>query len=519
MMDERIAKGVIGLLQNSETQGCSSGCYTYRNSFRELRFCESLFLYAVKNGHDDIVKKLLDHGVTATLKGTTCPLDSREMSVLHIAVVGKHVKVAKLLLENGADANELFNHGRWDECLLSVAAENGSKEMLELLLDFGANPNRELVDNWDPVCSAASDGNAEIVKILLDRGANCDSEKVMCLGAQTGSKEIVRLMHERGVDLNDTMIGADDDPALFRACQRSTKEVVEVLLNFGAVIDGKNNFNKTCLHAALDTGTIDVVQLLVDRGANIYLTDTNGGTSLHYAASRSYDDDPSFLELMLNLGLDINTVDSNGSTPLHHSAESNKESILKLLLNRGVDINQKNNAGNTAISEIAKENKQLQSAKILIKHIAQMKGDNLKVSKKSLKAIRKNGTLNGFSIQYDREIESLKSKTFDDSLLTVYDVLNATNESQYVAFARNKNIVEVLTSKDFKSNYPIFGVSITERLSKAMLKNQSLDQVKVFFHKLAVRRDDKLPKLPLNCLVEIFGYLSNDDVTNLSSFL
>lgn len=152
-------------------------------------------------------------------------------------------------------------------------------------------------------------------------------------------------------------------------------------------------------------------------------------------------------------------------------------------------------------------------------HIAQIKANGLKVSKTSLKAIRKNATLNGFLIQCEKEIKSMKRKTFDDSLLTVHDVFNTTKESQYVPFARNTNIVDVIYSEEFETKYPIYGGLVVERLQKATLKNESLNQVRVFFHQLATRPDDKLPKLPLNCLVEIFSYLRHEDVTSLSNTL
>lgn len=518
MMDELIAKGVIALLQKETEYSCSHGCYAYQDNVKsDLKFCESLFVYAVHNGHYDIVKRLIKHGVDVNVKGKTNRLFRDKKSVLHIAVEEKHVKIVKLLLEHGANADEFVKIYR-EETLLHIAAENGSKEIVELLLDFGANPNRECVNNWDPVCGAASEGHAEIVKLLLDRGAECEVEKAMCLGAESGSKEIVTLMCERGVSPTSTM-GEYDDPALFRAAERGCTEVVELLLTLGADIDDRNSFGKTGLHAALESASIDTVHFLLKHGANFHLTDVNGVTSLHYAASRPYGDDSSFMELMLDLGLDINAADSNGSTPLHNAADSNCEKIVKYLLSRGADINKKDTTGNTAVSKIAEDKDSLPIAKILVMHIAQLQANNLKVSNKNLAAIRRNVTLNGFFIQCKKEIESMKSKTFDDSLLTIDDVFNTVDESQYVAFARNKNIADVINSEDFASKYPIYGESVIERLQKATLKNQSLDQVKVFFLKLATRSDDRLPKLPLNCLVEIFNYLSGEDVTNLSSLL
>lgn len=136
-------------------------------------------------------------------------------------------------------------------------------------------------------------------------------------------------------------------------------------MNFGAEVNKKNHSGMTSLHAALRIGSMDMVRLLLKRGANIHLADEDGSTSLHYAVARECDDDSSFVELMLELGLDINTVNSKGYTPLHYAAtnDSNRQKIVQCLLSYGADVNKKDKTGNTVVSKIAQDKRKLQAAK------------------------------------------------------------------------------------------------------------------------------------------------------------
>lgn len=227
-MDGEIAEGVIALL-GKDTGECSKGCYVYKENSGsgKLKFCESLFLYAVRNGHVEIVKQLIKHGVDINVKEVP-GLFIEEQSALHVAIQEDYFEIAKLILENGACANETFISNSWnqEESLLYVAAENGNKEIVNLLLDFGANPNYELVYTWGPVYVAAIGGHVEIVKLLIDRGTDCDFKRILNLGAAHGRKEIVTLMHKRGVSLNGLI---DGESALYRA---AAKEGIQKMLNY-----------------------------------------------------------------------------------------------------------------------------------------------------------------------------------------------------------------------------------------------------------------------------------------------
>jgi uncharacterized protein len=87
------------------------------------------------------------------------------------------------------------------------------------------------------------------------------------------------------------------------------------------------------------------VQFLVERGANLKLTTTEGATPLHIAAEGGHNDIVSFL---LDNKADINSTTNEGNTPLMSAAGRNRPETVKLLIARGADTKIQNKNHKTA---------------------------------------------------------------------------------------------------------------------------------------------------------------------------
>lgn len=141
-------------------------------------------------GDSGIVEKLLDAGADPTLDGETglAPIaaaadsgDRRAVELLIQALddplavkaalliaVGKgHVALARALLRTG----EIPPTGRNLSAAVHLASSQGMAAMLELLLDFGGDPNGELESGESSLGAAALTGRVEALRILLARGA------------------------------------------------------------------------------------------------------------------------------------------------------------------------------------------------------------------------------------------------------------------------------------------------------------------------------------------------------------
>ncbi|MEG9862689.1 MAG: ankyrin repeat domain-containing protein [Parvularculales bacterium] len=94
------------------------------------------------------------------------------------------------------------------------------------------------------------------------------------------------------------------------------------------------------------TATVADVESALNGGADIDARDDeNGGTPLHWAASRST---PAVVDLLLDRGADLSARSVDGWTPLHVAAQSSKTpAVVELLLDRGSDLTLLDNSGNT----------------------------------------------------------------------------------------------------------------------------------------------------------------------------
>ncbi|XP_019638496.1 PREDICTED: ankyrin repeat and SOCS box protein 18-like isoform X2 [Branchiostoma belcheri] len=103
------------------------------------------------------------------------------------------------------------------------------------------------------------------------------------------------------------------------------------------------------LHAAVDGGHVDAVQLLINHGADVDLeTEDTGKTALHMCCGKDY---LKIAKLLLRRGTNINakTYDVE-ETPLHVAAQNGLFDLVDLLLEKGADPNATNNEGDTPLA-------------------------------------------------------------------------------------------------------------------------------------------------------------------------
>ena len=161
---------------------------------------------AVIDGHIDIVKTLLDHGVDVN-EGWEDGVTALYRSCSH-----PNFEIYKELTKRGA----LINIPYKDTMPLDMAAMGGSLDIISDLLDRGVDINRGDSDNMTALHNACFDGVLDSVKMLLDRGAN--------INAQTSSGE------------TPLFIACDraDGPRYLSDCPDGYVPIVEELLRRGA---------------------------------------------------------------------------------------------------------------------------------------------------------------------------------------------------------------------------------------------------------------------------------------------
>lgn len=201
------------------------------------------------------------------------------------------------------------------------------------------------------------------------------SEHLSCLhllrAASQGFFEIVQLLLDRGAVINAA--AADNTLPLHAAAFRGHLTVVQLLLDRGAAVDGVPALpmqftTVTPLHHAASQGHMDVAQMLLKRGAyvNGLPADVTGMTPLHAAAFAGHKD---IVQLLVDWGAEVNPIAVDHSMPLHFAAGQGHADMVQQLLMLGAEVEATTLTGNTPLLAAAAAGK-LESAEVLMGHLS-----------------------------------------------------------------------------------------------------------------------------------------------------
>jgi hypothetical protein len=139
--------------------------------------------------------------------------------------------------------------------------------------------------------------------------------------------------------------------ALHAAVETGNIEIAQFLLSSGAKINGRDFLKRTPLMMMDYDATPELLQLLLRYGAKVDLTDKKKFTALNHFAGY---DKPEIFRLLILAGADVNAVNKEGATPLMTAAQEGHLDIVKALLESGANVNPRKKSGEGALEMAGK---------------------------------------------------------------------------------------------------------------------------------------------------------------------
>lgn len=300
-------------------------------------------------GNYSLVSKIVAKGVNVNAPGGLYG------TALQAAAARGNLQIMKMLLESGAKVNV---YGDIFGSALQGAAHKGNLEVVNLLLKQGALVNSESGGYGSALHAAIDIQKIEIFKHLLHAGADVNScgriygywfnlDKTLDeldfytyeeslsppltgqnFSLETGPALIwaarnlghdqVKLLLENGADVNaasgpwesevplvshiDQRHGASLNyelgmTTLIWASRNGKRDMIELLLEYGANLDAHSSSGETALLASSEAGHKGIVSFLIERGANLFAKDSFGESALYKAAANGHVD---VMRLLLN---------------------------------------------------------------------------------------------------------------------------------------------------------------------------------------------------------------------------
>lgn len=129
--------------------------------------------------------------------------------------------------------------------------------------------------------------------------------------------------------------GKDKNQSLFTAVTFHDPAKAKQLIEDGADIEGKDELGMTCLVIACSKGNLDIVKLLLEKGANVNAPAADGTTPLMAVAGSGSVYGVEISEMLLKKGADATVRNKDGKTAVNFANEKGDKKLAELLLERG----------------------------------------------------------------------------------------------------------------------------------------------------------------------------------------
>lgn len=257
------------------------------------------------------------------------------------------------------------------------AAKTGDAKAVVGAIKDGANIDATDAEGMSALAYAVLNDDYKLIKKLLKLNATVDASAIIA-SAQTNNQKVVKQFTKAGFDINAK--NATGDTPIFHALKTGDDQLYTFFEQAGAnlaipdatgtttllyaiqndksfdliqqlsqneyLVNQANDSGETPFLTALTKENAPVIELLMNRGANVDVQTASGLTPLWFALEKG---DMNLFNQFAERGADVNSI-RNGQTPLTHALKNNNQSLITTLLGYGADPSVDNADGQTPLS-------------------------------------------------------------------------------------------------------------------------------------------------------------------------
>jgi ankyrin repeat protein len=235
--------------------------------------------------------------------------------------------------------NKLHNRVSREELnLLPLAAYYGYFSIVKFYLDNNFDVEGHSIGT--PLEIAARAGHASVVELLINRGASVNTKTFPPLfhAVEKNQIYVAKILLQNGADINARPDNNPDKSILFYA---KSPEMLQLLLDHGASPDLTMVHQRSLLYFMLKKEKKAMVQMLLEKGANVNLRDDEYNTPLIYyfrRKNRTFNSD-AYVPLLDHPDCDIDAQDELGNTALIYAITNGHRDGAFCLIQRGARAN------------------------------------------------------------------------------------------------------------------------------------------------------------------------------------
>ncbi|KAJ5749421.1 hypothetical protein N7533_006449 [Penicillium manginii] len=312
----------------------------------------SALIWAIQHNQSKLAKTLLEK-----YQANPNTIDGRLRTPLFYihGIRTERYQMIRSLIKSGTDLNWRDDHQQ-TPLLYSL-----QRKLLPTARDLLGYSDTEVTarDNKgrNAIWFATAHQDKDLVRAFLARGvdtftADCKGIDPINLAILYQSSPILTMLldHVKTKPSAATLDGPSSrEHPLFIATRKGSKEMVQILISYGANLNIRNRKGQSLLHQAAIKGYCNILQTFLDYDMiSINTTDTTGATALHLAAKHGQI---SIVKILLALpDIEINSRDVDEVTPLCIAIREDQQSVaMRILSEELAEINATCRHGQTAL--------------------------------------------------------------------------------------------------------------------------------------------------------------------------